>query len=93
MNPNDPFPGFPLTAKESCGEGRGGNSFMIENQADLDFYSKKTTKPYLPAFCPGQGIQYRLVFRQKRCSCGDCSPGAAGSPRGRGDDEPHRVGP
>ncbi|MDP7556569.1 MAG: ATP-grasp domain-containing protein [Nitrospinaceae bacterium] len=54
MNPNDPFPGFPLTAKESCGEGRGGDSFMIENQADLDFYSKKLPNHIFQRFVQGR---------------------------------------
>ncbi len=55
MNPNDPFPGFPLIAKESCGEGRGGeNSFMIENQADLDFYSKKLPNHIFQRFVQGR---------------------------------------
>ena len=40
IDPKKPFPGFSLIAKDSCGEG-GKNYFKIEDQIELDFYSKK----------------------------------------------------
>ena len=53
INPKEPFPGFPLLAKESCGEG-GNNCFKIENQADLDFYSKKLPHHIFQRFVQGR---------------------------------------
>ncbi len=53
VNPNDPFPGFPLVTKESCGEG-GKNFFTIKNQSDLDFYSKKLPDHVFQRFVQGR---------------------------------------
>lgn len=53
VNPKKPFGGFPLIAKPSCGEG-GKNCFKIENQTDLDFYSKKLQNHIFQQFIQGK---------------------------------------
>ena len=53
INPEKPFPGFSLIAKEACGEG-GKNCFKIENQTDLDFYSKKLPNHVFQRFIQGR---------------------------------------
>ena len=53
VSPDQPFPGFTLIAKEPCGEG-GKNCFKIENQTDLDFYSKKLPNHIFQRFVQGR---------------------------------------
>ena len=53
INPKEPFPRFPLIAKETYGEG-GKNCFKVENQADLDFYSKKIPNHIFQRFVQGR---------------------------------------
>jgi carbamoyl-phosphate synthase large subunit len=53
INSKEPFPGFPLIAKEPCGEG-SKNCFKLENQADLDFYSKKLPGHIFQKFIKGR---------------------------------------
>ena len=53
IDPKKPFPGFPLIAKEPCGEG-GKNCFKIEDQVELDFYSKKFPNHIFQRFVQGR---------------------------------------
>ena len=53
VNPNEPCVEFPLLAKEPCGEG-GNNCFKLENQIDLDFYSKKLQNHIFQKFIQGR---------------------------------------
>ena len=53
IDPKKPFPGFSLIAKEPCGEG-GKNCFKIEDQSDLDFYSKKFPTHIFQRFVQGR---------------------------------------
>jgi len=53
IDPKKSFPGFPLFAKESCGEG-GKNCFKIEGQAELDFYIKKFPDHIFQRFFQGR---------------------------------------
>ncbi|MCH8156469.1 MAG: ATP-grasp domain-containing protein [Nitrospinae bacterium] len=53
VNPGEPFPGFPLIAKDPCGEG-GKNCFKMDSQADLDFYSKKYPGHIFQQFIEGR---------------------------------------
>jgi carbamoyl-phosphate synthase large subunit len=80
VNSNEPFPGFPLIAKEPCGEG-SKNCFKIENQADLDFYSKKLPSHIFQKFIKGrefsidwfsdkQGVPIVIVPRERLATRG-----------------------
>jgi len=53
IDPKKPFPGFPLIAKDSCGEG-GKNCFKIEDQTEFDFYSKKLPNHIFQRFVQGR---------------------------------------
>ena len=53
IDPKKPFPGFSLIAKDSCGEG-GKNYFKIEDQIELDFYSKKLPNHIFQQFVQGR---------------------------------------
>jgi len=53
IDPKKPFPGFPLIAKDPCGEG-GENCFKIEDQIELDFYSKKLPNHIFQQFVQGR---------------------------------------
>ncbi|MBT6600489.1 MAG: ATP-grasp domain-containing protein [Nitrospina sp.] len=53
VDPKKLFPGFPLFAKEACGEG-GKNCFKIEDQAELDFYLKKFPNHIFQRFFQGR---------------------------------------
>jgi len=53
IDPKKLFPGFPLIAKEPCGEG-GKNCFKIEDQVELDFYSKKFPNHIFQRFVQGR---------------------------------------
>ena len=53
IDPKKPFPGFSLIAKDSCGEG-GKNYFKIEDQIELDFYSKKLPNHIFQRFVQGR---------------------------------------
>ena len=53
IDPKKPFPGFSLIAKDSCGEG-GKNYFKIEDQLELDFYSKKLPNHIFQQFVQGR---------------------------------------
>jgi len=80
INSKEPFPGFPLIAKEPCGEG-SKNCFKIENQADLDFYSKKLPNHFFQKFIKGrefsidwfsdkQGVPIVIVPRERLATRG-----------------------
>jgi len=53
-----PFPGFPLFTKDPCGEAsvspEGKNCFKIEDQVELDFYSKKFPNHIFQRFVQGR---------------------------------------
>ena len=53
IDPKKPFPGFPLIAKDPCGEG-GKNCFKIEDQTEFDFYSKKLPNHIFQRFVQGR---------------------------------------
>jgi len=53
IDPKKLFPGFPLIAKDPCGEG-GKNCFKIEDQAELDFYLKKFPSHIFQRFIQGR---------------------------------------
>ena len=53
VSPNGPCSEFPLIAKEPFGEG-GKNCFKVENQADLDYYSKKLPHHIFQRFVQGR---------------------------------------
>jgi len=53
IDPINPFPGFSLIAKERCGEG-GKNCIKIEDQIELDFYSKKFPNHVFQKFIQGR---------------------------------------
>jgi carbamoyl-phosphate synthase large subunit len=80
VNSNEPYPGFPLIAKEPCGEG-SKNCFKIESQADLDFYSKKLPNHIFQKFIKGrefsidwfsdkQGVPMVIVPRERLATRG-----------------------
>ncbi|MBT3515741.1 MAG: ATP-grasp domain-containing protein [Nitrospina sp.] len=80
INVKEPYPGFPLIAKEPCGEG-GKNCFKIENQADLNFYSKKLPSHIFQKFIKGrefsvdwfsdkQGVPIVIVPRERLATRG-----------------------
>ncbi len=53
IDPKKLFPGFPLIAKDPCGEG-GKNCFKIEDQTEFDFYSKKLPNHIFQRFVQGR---------------------------------------
>ena len=53
IDPNKSFPGFPLIAKDPCGEG-GKDCFKIEDQTELDFFSKKLPNHIFQRFIQGR---------------------------------------
>jgi len=53
IDPKKLFPGFPLIAKDPCGEG-GKNCFKIEDQIEFDFYSKKLPNHIFQRFVQGR---------------------------------------
>jgi len=53
IDPKKPFSGFPLIAKDPCGEG-GKNCFKIEDQTEFDFYSKKLPNHIFQRFVQGR---------------------------------------